>query len=85
MKAFMYYPDNELGTRFEVEEIPANMIEEAEEWRAKMIEAVAEVDDTLLERFLGDQDSITAEEIITASKKISNSGSGNSCNMWFRI
>ena len=69
MKAFMYYPDSELGTRFEVEEIPANMMDEAEEWRAKMIEAVAEVDDTLLERFLGDHDSITAEEIITAVRK----------------
>ena len=69
MKAFMYYPDSELGTRFEVEEIPANMMDEAEEWRAKMIEAVAEVDDTLLERFLGDHDSITADEIITAVRK----------------
>ena len=69
MKAFLYYPDSENGTRFEVEEIPANMLDEAEEWRAKLIEAVAEVDDTLLERFLGDHDSITVDEILTAVRK----------------
>jgi elongation factor G len=69
MKAFMYYPDGDNGTRFEVEEIPSNMMDEAEEWRAKLIEAVAEVDDTLLERFLGDHDSITVDEIITAVRK----------------
>lgn len=69
MKAFIYYPDSENGTRFEVEEIPANMMDEAEEWRAKLIEAVAGVDDTLLERFLGDHDSITVDEILTAVRK----------------
>ena len=69
MKAIVYYPDGENGTRFETEEIPANLKEEAEEYRAKLIEAVAEVDDTLLERFLEDHDSITIDEILVALRK----------------
>ena len=69
MKAFTYYPDGESGTRFEVGEIPSAFVNEAEEWRAKLIEAVAEVDDTLLGRFLDDNDSITEEEILTAVRK----------------
>jgi len=69
MKAFIYYTDDENETRFEIEEIPADMRDEAEEWRAKLIETVAEVDDTLLERFLGDHDSITVDEILTAVRK----------------
>ena len=47
MKAIVYYNDEETVTRFEIEEIPANLREEAEEWRGKLVEAVAEVDDTL--------------------------------------
>jgi elongation factor G len=69
MKATIFYPDGENGTRFEVEEIPADLREEAEEYRAKLIETVAEVDDTLLERFLEDHDSITVDEIILALRK----------------
>ena len=45
------------------------MKEEAEEWRGKLIEAVAGVDDTLLARYLEDHESITAEEIMVALRK----------------
>ncbi|HUX95143.1 MAG TPA: elongation factor G [Bacteroidales bacterium] len=69
MEAINYYPDGTGGTRLEVEEIPAALRDEAEEYRAKLIEAVAEVDDTLLERFLEDHDSITPDEILTALRK----------------
>ena len=48
------------------------MMEEAEEWRGKLIEAVAEVDDTLLERYLEDHESITAEEIRDCTEKSNN-------------
>jgi elongation factor G len=40
------------------------MLEEAEEWRHKLVEAVAAVDDTLLERYIEDHESITAEDIV---------------------
>jgi elongation factor G len=68
MKALVW--DNDLtGATFEIGEIPADLVEEANEWRAKLIESVADVDDTLLERFLEDHDSITEDEIITALRK----------------
>jgi elongation factor G len=41
MKALVYSDDEALGTRYDIEEIPAEMIDEAEEWRGKMVEAVA--------------------------------------------
>jgi elongation factor G len=69
MKAVVWYENDVLGTNFEVENIPADMAEEAEEWRAKLIESVADIDDTLLARYLEDHDSITEEEIITALRK----------------
>ncbi|MCE5346335.1 MAG: elongation factor G [Bacteroidales bacterium] len=74
MNARVYYPDAETVTRFEIEGIPANMKEEAEEWRGKMIEAIAEVDDTLLSRYLEDTESITADEILTALRKATVKG-----------
>ena len=69
MKAVVWYDNDITGTKFEVEEIPQDMVEEANEWRAKLIESVADVDDTLLARFLDDHDSITSGEIATALRK----------------
>ncbi len=69
MKAVVYYNDESAGTRFEIEEIPPDLLDEAEEWRGKLVEAVAEVDDTLLERFIEDHESITCEEVLTALRK----------------
>jgi elongation factor G len=74
MKAIVYRDDEAQGTRFEIEEIPADLLEEAEEWRGKLIEAVAEVDDTLLGRYIEDHKSITPEEILTALRKSTISG-----------
>ena len=69
MKAFIWYNTDSKGNNYEVEDIPQDMVGEAEEWRGKLIESVADVDDTLLARFLEDHDSITAEEIQTALRK----------------
>jgi len=69
MNAVVYYSDPEIVTRYELEEIPANMRAEAEEWRGKLIEAVADVDDTLLARYMEDNESITGEEILVALRK----------------
>jgi len=69
MKAFIWYNTDSKGNNYEVEDIPKDMVVEAEEWRGKLIESVADVDDTLLARFLEDHDSITAEEIQTALRK----------------
>ncbi len=74
MKAVFYYEDKETVTRPEIEEIPAYMMEEAEEWRGKLVEALAEVDDTLLERYIEDHHSITSDEILAAMRKATVAG-----------
>ncbi len=74
MKSIVYYDNDSTGTNYKVEEIPAGMAEEADEWRGKLIESVAEVDDTLLARYIEDHNSITADEILTALRKSSIRG-----------
>ncbi len=69
MKATVYTTDAENVTTFESVAIPADMLEEAGEWRGKLIEAVAGIDDTLLARYLEDHESITGEEILVALRK----------------
>jgi len=53
----------------EIEEIPENMLAEAQEWGEKMVEAAAVQDDALMERFFEDPDSITVEELRTVIRK----------------
>src|SRR5690606_15025826 len=50
-------------------DIPADMVEEANEWRANLVEAVAEYDDTLMEKFFEDPNSISEDEIHEAIRK----------------
>lgn len=57
------------GMTFEEIEIPADMKEEAEEWRAQLIEAVAEYDDKLMEKFFDDPNSISEAEVHEAIRK----------------
>ena len=65
MKAILWH-DETMGAEYSVEEIPANMVDEAEEWRNKMLETVAEYNDELMEKFFDDPSTITEEEILTA-------------------
>ncbi len=67
MKAEVYY--DEKGEQYGEEEIPADMLEKAEEYRAKMVEAIAETDDELMEKFFEDPDSITVDELKKALRK----------------
>jgi elongation factor G len=57
------------GATYQEIEIPADMKEEAEEWRGKLVEAVAEYDDTLMEKFFEDPNSISENEIHEAIRK----------------
>ena len=59
MKATIY--TNDLGTDMKVEDIPADMLEEAKKYRAQMIEAVAETDDALMEKFFAGEEFTEAE------------------------
>lgn len=66
MQAF-YYADD-LGTRTESREIPADLLGLAEEWRGKLIESVAEVDEDLMMKYL-EGEEITIDEIKAALRK----------------
>jgi len=69
-KAIIWFDDPITKTlNFRYEEIPADMKEEAAEWRAKLIEAVAGFNDDLLERFFDDPESITQAEMIETIRK----------------
>ena len=61
--------DETQGAEFEIIDIPADLKDEAEEWRNKMLEAVAEFDDSLMEKFFDDPSTITEDEIISAIRK----------------
>lgn len=69
-KAVVWFDDPQTkSVNYRLEEIPANMKDEAAEWRGKLIEAVASYNDDLLERFFEDPDSITADEMIETIRK----------------
>ncbi len=59
MKAHVYYDD--MGKDVRVEEIPADMLEECKQYRQQMVEAVAETDDELLEKFFAGEELTVAE------------------------
>ncbi len=67
MKAILWH-DETMGAEYDVEEIPANLVDEANEWREKMIEQAANYDDDLMEKYLDGQD-IAEEQLIAAIRK----------------
>ena len=62
MKAIFWH-DETMGAEYTEEEIPANLQAEAEEWRDKMLEKIAECDDALMEKYFDDPSTITEDEI----------------------
>ena len=67
MKAILWH-DETMGAEYDVEEIPADLVDEANEWREKMIENAASFDDDLMEKYLEGED-IPEEQIIAAIRK----------------
>jgi elongation factor G len=68
MKGIIWHMETE-GMTFDEIEVPADMLEEAKEWRAQLVEAVAEYDDNLMEKFFDDPNSITEDEMHEAIRK----------------
>ena len=68
MKA-IYWHDETMGAEYEIDDIPADLKDEADEWRGKLLEAAAEYDEALMEKYFDDPNSITEEEIIAAIRK----------------
>ncbi|NDV43702.1 elongation factor G [Flagellimonas sediminis] len=64
-RAIVWHDDN-FGSTFDVVDIPADMEAEVREYRAALIEAVAEYDEALMEKFFEDEDSISENEIHAA-------------------
>ncbi len=62
----MIWNEADKGMTYETIDIPADMVEEATEWREKLLEAVSEYDDKLMEKFFEDPNSITEREILDA-------------------
>jgi len=62
--------DVELGAKYDIEEIPADLVEKANEYRAALLEVVAETDDTLLERFMEGDTDFSVAEIKAAIRKL---------------
>jgi elongation factor G len=69
MQAIIYEEGVDPLTNFTVQPIPEEMAEEAEEWRMKLVEACAEMDDSILERYLEDHESITADELMAVLRR----------------
>ena len=67
MKAILWN-DETMGAEYDVEDIPADLVDEANEWREKMIETAASFDDDLMEKYLDGQD-IPEEQILAAIRK----------------
>ncbi|SPY35304.1 Elongation factor G [Porphyromonas cangingivalis] len=68
MKACLWI-DETMGADYVIKDIPAELQAEAEEWRDKMLEILAEVDETLMEKYFEDPSTITEDEIRAAIRK----------------
>ena len=67
MKSILYN-ESTMGTRFDYSEIPSDMVQEAEKWRHHLIEETASYDDTLMDKYLNDQE-ISVQELRAAIRK----------------
>ncbi|MGX7824281.1 elongation factor G [Actinokineospora sp. 24-640] len=74
MRALTWRGEVQKGEDYTIEEIPADLLEKAKEYREAIVEAVAETDDDLMERYLGGEE-LTIAEIKQGIRKIVNDGS----------
>ncbi|GMA22731.1 elongation factor G [Luteimicrobium album] len=73
MRALVWRGETQMGAKYEIEEIPADLAEKAEQYRSELLEAVAEADDELLEKFLGGEE-LTIPEIKAGIRKLTIAG-----------
>ena len=66
MKAMIYDHNSDALVNYQITDIPEKYVDEANTWREKLVEAAAEYDENLMEKFFEDPDSITEEEVIAA-------------------
>ncbi|MBI9114033.1 elongation factor G [Sanguibacter suaedae] len=68
-KALVWHGETKLGEAYDVEDIPADLVEKAADYRAQLVEAVAEADEELLEKYLGGEE-LTIAEIKSGIRKL---------------
>lgn len=68
MKSIIWH-DETLGADYDIQEIPAELKDEAQEWRDKLLETAADLDDDVMAKYFDDPSAITEEEIIRAIRK----------------
>jgi len=73
MRALVWRGETQMGAKYDIEEIPADLAEKAEQYRSELLEAVAETDDELLEKFLGGEE-LTVAEIKAGIRKLTIAG-----------
>ena len=69
MKAYFYDADNKELVNFEIKDIPAELVDEAAQWRNNLLEVAAEFDEALMQKYFDDPETISKEEIIAAIRK----------------
>ncbi len=69
MKAMIYDHNSDALVNYQITDIPEKYVDEANTWREKLVEAAAEYDETLMEKFFEDPDTISEEEVIAALRK----------------
>ena len=69
MKAMIYDHNSDALVNYQITDIPEKYVDEANTWREKLVEAAAEYDETLMEKFFEDPDSISEDEVIEALRK----------------
>jgi elongation factor G len=72
-RALVWRGETALGEEFAIEPIPADLLEQAEEYRSELVEAVAETDEELLEKYLGGEE-LTVEEIKGGIRRLTIEG-----------
>ena len=65
----IYYDSSEELVNYTVDEVPAEMVDDVNLWRDKLVETAAELDEALMEKYFDDPESLTEEEIIDALRK----------------
>ncbi|MFT4148130.1 MAG: elongation factor G [Micrococcaceae bacterium] len=69
MKALTWRGETEMGAKYEVEEIPADLADKAEEYRSELLETIAEADEEIMDKYLGGEE-LTEDEIHDAIRKM---------------
>jgi elongation factor G len=68
MRALVWRGETQMGDDYEVEEIPADMVEQANEWREKLLETLSEADDEVMEKYL-DEGEFEVPELEAAIRR----------------